>query len=415
MRWTICRITFLAMVIVIGVAGCAQAPALSKRAEKPAPLLIISLDAFRWDYCDLHPQQTPNLRRLRSEGASARALIPVFPSNTFPNHYTMVTGLWPAHHGIINNVMFDPPSGRFFRNTLATVRDSFWWGGEPIWVTAEKQGFRSACSFWVGSEAEIAGFRPNFWRIYDVTLPFETRLNELAGWFQLPPEQRPQVVAFYLEEANSVGHTFGPDSPELVATIQKLDTQVGQILDRLSALAVVPNLVVVSDHGMSNVIPSRCIALDGYIDLNAVQIDFAGPAAGLRPLNGTVDALVEKLKALPPGAKVYRLEELPARFHLKDNPRLPPVWVLPEEGGSIGTKDALAAWEKKTRGEHGYDPQLANMQATLIVHGPAFRTDGAVIAPVENIHLYNLFCAVLHLKPAPNDGDDRLVRSLLNR
>lgn len=382
---------------------------------KPSPLLLISLDAFRWDYCDLYPEDTPHLRRLKSEGASARALIPVFPSNTFPNHYTIVTGLWPAHHGVINNSMFDPESGLFFRNNLpSAVHDPRWWGGEPIWVTARKQGLHSACSFWPGSEAEIGGVRPNHWKPFDPAEKFEPRLEELIGWFRLPPEERPDVVTFYLEETNSVGHSFGPNAPETRAAIKLLDTRVGLILQRLAAEGITPNLVVVSDHGMTEVKPERCVALDEYLDPKTIQVDFGGPACGLRPLPGTTsEQILKRLEALPSDVKVYRAEDLPERFHLHGNSRIPPIWILPAEGGSVTGKQLLAPWLAKTRGEHGYDPALETMRGTLIVHGPAFRSDGAVIDPVENIHLYNLFCAVLHLKPAANDGDERLVQAFV--
>lgn len=406
------RLTFV-IALVAGAFSVARGEASAEGAAPYHPLLLISLDAFRSDYCDLHPAETPNLRRLKAEGASARALISVYPSNTFPNHYTIVTGLWPAHHGVINNTMFDPASGQIFRNNLPTVRDSMWWGGEPIWVTAVKQGLRSACSFWPGSEAEIDGVRPSFWKLYDYSIPFEKRLDELVGWLTLPADRRPNVVIFYLEETNSVGHTYGPESPETAAAIRLLDTRVGAILERLRASNIEPNLVVVSDHGMTTVIPERCVALDDYIDLSTVQVDFSGPVAGLRPLSGSVDDLVQKLKAMPKGVDVRRLEDMPARFHLKGSPRLPPVWIMPELGGSIATRASIATWLPKTHGEHGYDPQLPPMHATLIVHGPAFKSDGRVIDEVENIHLYNLFCAVLHLKPARNDGDQRLVQALL--
>lgn len=384
-------------------------------AGKPTPLLLISLDGFRWDYCDLYPEQTPHLRGLKRAGRSARGLIPVFPSNTFPNHYTIVTGLWPSHHGVLNNQMFDPDSGRFFRlNFPAAVRDSRWWGGEPIWVTARKQGLRSACSFWPGSEAEIGGLRPNYWKTFDPAEKFEPRLEELIGWFRLPPEERPDVVTFYLEETNSVGHAYGPGTPETIAAIKLLDTRVGVMLQRLEAEGIKPNVVVVSDHGMTRVMPDRCFGLDDYLDLATVQLDFHGPACGLRPLPPTtVEDLFDRLQNLPGGAKAYRSEDLPERLHLTGNSRIPPIWVLPAEGGWVATQQLLAPWLLKTRGEHGYDPAMETMRGTLIVSGPDFCSDGAVIEAVENIHLYHLFCAALRLKPASNDGDDRLVKSFL--
>jgi len=404
---------FLGLVFALGF--WTLVPRTASAETKTSPLLLLSLDGFRWDYCDLYPKETPTLHRLKRGGASARGLIPVFPSNTFPNHYSIVTGLWPAHHGVLNNVMFDPDSGRFFRNNLpAAVHDSRWWGGEPIWVTAIKQGRHSACSFWPGSEAEIEGVRPNHWKNFDPKESFEARLEELVGWFRVPPEERPDVTTFYLEETNSVGHNFGPASPEIATAIRLLDTRVGLIIQRLEAEGITPNVVIVSDHGMTEVKPERCVALDEYLDPSTVQVDFGGPVCGLRPKPGTtVDEVMSHLQKLPAGAKAYRAEDLPERFHLKGNARIPPIWVLPAEGGSVSSKELLASWLSKTRGEHGFDPALESMHGTLIVQGPAFRSDGAVIDPVENIHLYHLFCALLHVKPTPNDGDERLVKSLL--
>jgi len=374
------------------------------------------MDAFRWDYCDLHPAETVHLRQLRETGAFAKGLIPVFPSNTFPNHYAIVTGLRPAHSGVINNNMFDPTRGLFFHNNqVSAVRDSAWWGGEPIWVTAVKQGLKSACSFWPGSEAEVAGARPTFWKVYDYSIPFEKRLDELMGWLELPPEQRPAVTTFYLEETNSAGHKFGPDSPQVLEAIKLLDGRLGAIVDRVKEAHLTANYVIVSDHGMTPVSVDRVVVLDDYVDSETIQVDFEGPMAGLRPLgDNTVDKILTAFGKLPPEVKAYHAEDLPERFHMKGNPRIPPVWILPKEGWSVVRRSYFnTVKDHFTKGEHGYDPAYTSMRGILIVNGPAFKTGGAAIEPVENIHIYNLLCAALHLAPAPNDGDDRLVKALL--
>jgi predicted AlkP superfamily pyrophosphatase or phosphodiesterase len=392
-------------------------PVRAEQLAAPAPLLLISLDGFRWDYCELHPAETPNLRRLKTEGASARGLIPVFPSNTFPNHYSIATGLRPSHHGIINNNFFDPTVGQFFHyNQPASVHEARWWGGEPIWITAVRQGRASACYFWPGSEVELHGCRPTFWKPYDYSIPFDKRLDELISWLKLPVRQRPVVITFYLEETNSAGHSGSPDSPELVAAVKLLDARIGAIVSRAEAEHIPLNLVIVSDHGMTSRNANQVVVLDDYLDLATVQVDFDGPVAGLRALDGKVDALMERLAKLPPQAKAFRKEDLPPRLAVADNLRQPPVWILADEGWHVirgGLFNALR--DRSMKGEHGYDPSLASMRGILIVHGPAFKTGGAVIEPVENIHLYNLFCAVTNLTPAPNDGDDRLVETLLVR
>ncbi|HEX2852190.1 MAG TPA: ectonucleotide pyrophosphatase/phosphodiesterase [Opitutaceae bacterium] len=405
---------FISAVAVVAalLAGCAH---IGHQKSVPPLLVLVSLDAFRWDYCALHPNETPHLHRLMREGSTARQLIPTYPSNTFSNHYTIVTGLYPSHHGIINNEFFDPALGEFFRYTREeSAQKSQWWGGEPIWVTARKQGLASACSFWPGSNAVIAGLRPNFWRSYQGDLPFEKRLEEFRQWLQLPPKDRPSVVTFYFEEGNSVGHKYGPGSPELLATIKTLDERIGAIVDQLRGAGLEANLVVVSDHGLTPISKERIILLNDFIDPTSVQVDFDGPVAGLRPRDGDSAALLRKLSGLQ-NAKAYAWEELPARFQITRNPRNPPVWIVPDEGWEIYFRARFEQFRDKfNRADHGYDTALDSMRGILIAQGPAFKA-GGTIGPVENIHVYNLLCATLAIKPAPNDGDDRLVRAFLKK
>jgi predicted AlkP superfamily pyrophosphatase or phosphodiesterase len=428
-------VRFAVIAILAVLAGRAAATAA-------APVLLVSMDGFRWDYCALHPAETPHLRKYAAEGVSASELIPVYPSNTFPNHYSIATGLYPAHHGIVNNDIFDPQLGRYFHYTLpADVGASQWWGGEPIWVTAEKQGLKSASYYWVGSEAAIEGIRPNFTKHFDLAeynrAPFGNRIDDVVGWLRLPPEQRPAIVAFYLEETNSAGHKYGPDSPELAAAVKLLDGRLGAMMDRLKAEHLPVNLIVVSDHGMTPVSPDRVMLLDDYLDLGTVQIDFQSPAMGLRPLKGTAKDIVRALAGLP-HAKAYLTDNLPprsslaewwhlldvrlvhgsdylpGRFHMTGNPRIPEVWIVPEEGWHMQTRNyARMPAVHDQKGDHGFDPIFRSMHGILIADGPAFKTGGQVVGPVANIQIYNLMCAVLHITPAPNDGDDRLVREFL--
>lgn len=431
---------FLAVLVLASLAGPVRAESV---AEAP-PLLLISMDGFRWDYCALHPADSPHIRQLAREGVSARELIPVYPSNTFPNHYSIVTGLYPAHHGIINNEMFDPRLGAFFHYTLpAAAGDARWWGGEPIWITAVKQGRASASYYWVGSEAAVEGLRPTYSKHFNMDVynsqPFDVRIDQVVAWLRLPPAQRPAVITFYLEETNGAGHKFGPDSLELAQAVKLQDGRIGALLDRLAAEHLPPiNVIIVSDHGMTEVSPDRVMALDDYLDPATVEVDFQSPAMGLRPLKGTTAKDIVRALAKLPHAKAYltdnqpaapgpsgwwhrldvgvlhRADYLPARFHLTGNPRIPDVWIVPELGWHIQTRaNAKLPASHDQKGDHGFDNAYQAMHGILIAHGPSFRSDGTVIDPVENIHIYNLMCAVLHLTPAPNDGDDRLVRAML--
>ena len=404
------------LALLVCAVALAAAPARPEPIAR-APVVLISLDGFRWDYCALHPDETPNLRRLAREGVAAKALIPVFPSNTFPNHYSIVTGLYPSHHGIVNNDMFDARLGEFFHyKSAASVHDPRWWGGEPIWVTAAKQKRKSASLYWVGSEAEIKGERPTFWRPYDYyDYPFEKRLDDISRWLHLPAEQRPAIITLYFEETNGVGHRAGPDSPELAAAVKLLDAHVGAIVARLAGEGLPANFVIVSDHGMTPCDADHVLTLDDFLDLATVQVDFEQTVVGLRPLGGNdVAALMRALAKLPPVARAYRAEELPARFHVDTtNPRVPPVWIVPAEGWQIMRRSLLNFLRAKfDRGQHGYDPAFAAMRGIFIAQGPAFKS-GVVLEPFENVHIYNLLCAALGLTPAANDGDDRLVKSVL--
>ncbi len=390
-------------------------------AEARGPVLLISLDGFRWDYLEKHPERTPNLRALRRDGVAAQGLIPVFPTNTFPNHYTLVTGRYPARHGIVNNEFFDPTNGRFFRYTHpSSNRDPRWWGAEPIWITAVRQGVPAATALWVGSEAEIGGRRPTYWKPFDYRIPFAQRVDEVVGWLGRPTGERPALVAFYLEETNGAGHRFGPDSPELAAAVELLDGHVGTVLARVRALGREPDVVIVSDHGMSATHLDRTLALEDYLDLATVHVDSDGSVVTLRPREGADAAAILRQLQRVPYARAYRAEELPARFQLRDNPRIAPLWLLPEPGWHVATRANVASLRKKyvekgfLAGDHGYDPQHPEMHGIFIAHGPSLRR-GVTVPRTENVHVYALLCALLGVTPAQNDGDDRLVRGALAR
>lgn len=381
----------------------------------PCPLILISIDGFRWDY--LEKFSPPHLRQLAREGVHAKKMIPSFPTLTFPNHYTIVTGLHPEHHGIVANTFFDPVlKEKFIYKSHESAVDPHWWSaGEPIWITAEKQGVRSACFFWPGSETEIHGTRPTLFKPFDKSLTCTERVDGLLAWLDLPPGQRPRCCTLYFDLVDTKGHLFGPDAPETAAAVKEVDEAIGRLLAGLDqrALRTSANLVVVSDHGMEPLNPEQLIFLDDYADLKTFEIDYAGPNAGLRPRTGTAAELVTKFKGKHPQLSAWVRAEVPEALHYRTNDRIAPVVLSAAPGWFIISRDFMRI-KKLTleRGAHGYDPASPNMGALFLASGPAFQR-GKEIAPVENIHIYNLLCAALALKPAPNDGDDRLVRAAL--
>lgn len=413
------RLVSLALLVVATtlLSSCRTAPA----AKPPGELLIlISIDGFRWDYLDLH--EAPTLRALARDGVHARRMTPCFPSKTFPNHYSIVTGLRPESHGIVANWFWDPAfSETFGMSKPASNAESRWWdAGEPVWITAERQGVRSACFFWPGSEVENRGVRPSFYQKFNGKIDSAARVDGLLAWLALPPEQRPRFATLYFELVDTAGHDFGPTSPECAAAVRAADTAVARLLEGLARLGLRDrtNLVLVSDHGMSECSADRVIFLEDLMDVTKVRVESTGPNGGVRPLPGTVTAaeLAASIRAkAPPQVHVYLRDEVPAHLHYRDNPRIPDVMLVCDDHWNIESKVGWPARRARySKGSHGWDPATPNMGALFVAHGPAFRR-GHEFADVENIHVYDLLCAVLGVRPAPNQGDDRLVREALAR
>jgi predicted AlkP superfamily pyrophosphatase or phosphodiesterase len=386
-------------------------------AAAKLPLLLISIDGFRWDYFDLHP--APNLRRLAQEGVAARALVPIFPSKTFPNHYTIVTGLHADRHGIVDNTMADPELGRFSLGNRQAVADGRWWGGEPIWVTAERQGVRAATCFWPGSEAEIRGVRPTYWMEFDGALPGEERVRIVLEWLDLPAERRPTLLTLYWSDVDSAAHAKGPESAETAAAVARVDRWMGLLLDGLEqrGLDGRVNLLVTSDHGMAPTPAEQWVTLEDYVDLEGVEITGGTPGVFLRPPADRVETIREALDDAHPALEVWRREETPRRWHFRDHPRIPPLVVTVEEGWNVRAEREQAspsgeAPRPPPLGMHGYDPKLRSMHGILIGQGPGLAA-GRRVGRVENVHLYELMCRLLGIEPAENEGRLRAVRRLL--
>jgi len=395
-------------------AAVAFVAALTTAGSAPSTLLI-SIDGFRWDYIDIHP--CPNIRALAGRGVRSEGLIPCFPSNTFPNHYSIVTGLRPENHGIISNSMFDPEWKAWFAiGAHPAAREGRWWGGEPIWNTATRQGRTSASWFWPGSEADIQGKFPTWWNRFDYSVPFEKRVSDVVKWLTLPEAERPAVVTFYFMEVDDAGHWFGPTSEGTAKVVAEVDAQLGQLLAALETAGVADevDIILVSDHGMTETTFERVLVLSEYLTPEDAQIDFTGSFAGIRPKGLDVEAILARLRDANPHIKVYRREEVPERLHFRANPRIPDIVLIADEGWQIERRPPTREhYETKKRGSHGFDNALISMRGLFVAAGPSF-PKGRTIPAFDNIHIYNLICAITGLEPARNDGDNRLVRWLVN-
>jgi predicted AlkP superfamily pyrophosphatase or phosphodiesterase len=409
------------LVFLLLLAGFLASSCSHPSAPPPeGPVILISIDGFRWDY--LQKFNPPTLRQLAAQGVHATRMTPSFPSKTFPNHYTLVTGLRPAHHGIVGNWFYDPELGETFGMSKpeSNAEERWWNEGEPIWITAEKQGVRSFCYFWPGSETENRGVRPTRFKPFDPKVTSTERVDELLSWLDVPAAERPRVCTLYFDVVDTKGHKFGPSAPETAAAVAEVDAAVKRLLDGLTRLGLRSgaNLVLVSDHGMSPCPVDQVIFLEDLMDISQVRVDSTGPNGGVRPKPGTVSAaeLAASIRAkAPPQLHVYLRDETPERLHYRGNPRIPDVVLICDDHWNVESK---AGWPKRAPtynlASHGWDPATPNMGALFIAHGPAFRR-GVEIPDVENVDVYNLLCAVLGLKPAPNDGGEALVRAALRR
>lgn len=397
------RVLFVLLVLLAAAVGACGPVA------RPI-VILISLDGWRYDY--LARADAPTLRAMAEQGVRSEGLIPTFPSKTFPNHYTIVTGLYPENHGIVSNTMIDPAIGpERFTMSSATAKDSRWWGGEPLWVTAEKQGQRSASMFWPGSEVEIGGVRPSHWKPYQDDFPHRDRVNQVLDWLRLPEAERPTFITLYFSEVDTIGHRNGPESREVLESAARLDTEIAALVTGVRELGLDSRVhyVVVSDHGMSQLSNTKIVTLDDYLDMSQVQTIDGSPVMGLSPRAGsalTDEAIVAALSGKHPALTAYTRAETPAHLHYRKHNRIPPVIAMVDDGWTLATRAQVEGWNQDGRilgGAHGYDPALTSMQGLLIVAGPQFKR-GEVVPPIENIHLYDLMARVLGLTPAPNDG-----------
>lgn len=406
------------VLLAVWLSSCVQSRSIK---DLRPTVILISLDGFRYDYIEKY--QPPNLLSLARDGVQAKWMIPSFPSKTFPNHYTIVTGLYPQNNGIVENNVFDKGfNATFTMSNREEVQNGRWWLGEPIWITAEKQGQKTAPLFWPGSEAEIAGTRPAYWKPYDGKVTNEARIDTSLAWLDLPANERPTFLTLYFSDVDSAGHDFSPDAAETRDAVLKVDSDLGRLIDGLKARGIFAqvNLIIVSDHGMATQDPNNKIILDELFDTSlAEKILWTSEIVSIFPRAGKEDAIYETLKSkLPPQAKVYRKAELPARFHYSNSPRIAPLLVLPAEGWTLTTRakfEEMKAKDPKNglRGGHGYDNELPSMRAIFIGHGSAFKK-GAVIEPFENVQVYNVMTRILGLKPAPNDGNDSVADAALS-
>lgn len=391
------------------VAGGAEA-----REKAPHLTILVSIDGFRADYLDRG--DTPVMKALADDGARA-AMRPSFPSVTFPNHYTLVTGKRPDRHGIVANTMVDH-SVSTEKFTMRSLEPGWWSQAKPFWVSAEQQGKRAAAMFWPGSEVEIDGVRPSRWVKFDATMPHEARVDQVLFWLDNADGPPIAFSTLYFDIVDTQGHHYGPDSPEVRAAAASVDAALGRLVEGLKARGRFEStdIIIVADHGMAPLPAANRVVLDDLVDVSKIQLVTTGAVTSFSPKPGERKA-VEKAFLSKPLLHMtcWKKNRIPQRFHYGRNSRVPAIVCLSETGWYTTTAAARqkpSEWDAKDGGAHGFDPYDPTMRAVFVAHGPSFKP-GVALPVFDNVDVYALLAKVTGLRPEKTDASLKVVRNAL--
>jgi len=401
------HLLLLAVIFSFILAGC------TADSEKTVnKLLLVSIDGFRADYTERY--NTPHLDELANNGVRAEYMIPVFPTKTFPNHYSIVTGRYTENTGLISNNMYDEEFDEYY--SLANreaVQNAKWYESEPIWVTAEKQGIPTAPLFWPGSEAPVGGSYPSRWAPYDDELPYKARVDSVVHWLQIKDDTAPQLMTLYFSKVDTYGHRFGPESDSTAAAVKEVDEHIGYLSRELGEKGLNNdlNIIIVSDHGMASVSKEKVILLDNIIPLDDVEIVDLAPVTAIRTSENNKMTIYEQLKASEEHFRVYLKSDIPDAWHYKNHRRVQDITVVAEPGYTITTTGRMQSGQFPG-GNHGYAPESTEMRSFFMAAGPDFKEDYQMGA-FQNIHLYELMAHLLKVEPTTSDGTIDSLKTIL--
>ncbi|MDE1155051.1 MAG: ectonucleotide pyrophosphatase/phosphodiesterase [Acidobacteriaceae bacterium] len=397
-----------AVLLMAAMSAAAQSTEPVLTADNPANsavtlqrhyVVLVSLDGFRYDYAREHG--APQLEQMAADGASTpTGMLPSFPSVTFPNHYTLVTGLRPEHHDIVGMEFWDEKrQARYMFSNPQTATDGSWYGGTPLWVVAEKQGVRSACFFWPGSEAKIDGVRPSYYMKFDKEFDDRKRVEQIISWLHLPASERPHFLTLYYSNADDAGHHFGPDSKQTQAAVQHLDAMIGELREKLKATGLPVDLIVTADHGMIQLDPNP-VVLDTLVDLKDARVE----GSYLYPKSSAeAERIYKGLKAAnDPRFQVYRRKKVPASLHFNENAREGDPVIIPTAPYVVLWR--MPAHKRNYAGSHGFDPHASpQMKAIFYAEGPDIAA-GVALPSFDNVDVYPFIAHLLALKVGHTDG-----------
>uniref|UniRef100_A0A8C8RQM3 Ectonucleotide pyrophosphatase/phosphodiesterase family member 5 n=1 Tax=Pelusios castaneus TaxID=367368 RepID=A0A8C8RQM3_9SAUR len=391
---------------VLAVCVMIFSSTFSFQQDQPT-VLLLSFDGFRWDY--IYKVPTPNFHYVMKNGVHVKQVTNVFITKTYPNHYTMVTGLYAESHGIVANEMYDPVLNKTFSlNSKNIYNSKFWEEACPIWVTNQMEGHKSGAAMWPGTDVKIHGVFPTHYMFYNESVSFEDRVAKLIDWFT--SDEPINFGLLYWEQPDAMGHILGPEDPRMGAIISEVDDKLGYLVSELKKAQLWDrlNIIITSDHGMTQSSSERVIELDQYVARELYTMVDHSPVVAILPKEGKLDEVYEALVNAHPNMTVYKKEEIPNRLHYKHNSKIQPILVMAEKGWEILQNKS----DQLLLGNHGYDNILPEMHPLFLAHGPAFRKNITKEA-VSLTDLYPLLCHLLSVNPLPNNGSFSNVEDML--
>lgn len=376
--------------------------------------ILISFDGFRWDYSNRGI--TPNLDTLKMRGATALSLRPSYPSITFPNHYSIISGSYPEHHGILNNIFTNTCGETYHLKDTISVRDKKWYKREAFWTTAKRNRIITASYYWPGSEVLDSSIRPDYFFPYNHTEPHKNKTDQVVKWLSAPAKERPEFICLYFHDTDTDGHKYGPDSDELNKTVMRMDSVVGDLTAGLRKIGMLDsvNIIIVSDHGMANVYPDKTVNIEQYIEGENYKLDSDGPLMFVYAEGENIKKVYDKLKVNENHYKAYLKEKMPPHFHFTADENIPQILLVAELHWIIinnsSPKDMI---EKYGKGKHGYEKDWLDMHGTFIAAGPSFK-ENYTTGTLWNVDIYPLLCKIYNI-PVDHkiDGDIDRIRFIL--
>ncbi len=381
------------------------------KSSEPQPyVLLISLDGFRWDYAERGI--TPNLDRIKQEGVSALSFKPSFPSVTFPNHLSIITGMYPQNHGLILNFFENLYGERYRLSDTNAVKNPAWYWGEAFWETARRNKIITASYYWPGSEVWDENRRPNYYKAYNHNEPHENKINGIIEWLRLPYNERPHFITLYFHDTDSEGHKHGTNSPQIDSTIAVLDSLIGVIRQRIELIGMKDsvNIIILSDHGMTNIREDGIINIKEIIGEIDCDVNSSSAITMIKPKNEKdIELVFNKLKKAEQNYKVYYKKDVPAYWNFSRNPYIYPIVVIADVGYKLiygkSTYNAVA--------EHGYDSHQIDMHGIFFAVGSKFKKNYRV-GTLENVDIYPLLCEIFKIDGRSNiDGNINRIKFIL--